>query len=39
MKLLDILRKLGLIRENGIFYIGGSDVPPPTPSAAEEARR
>ena len=29
MKLLDILRKLGLIRENGIFYIGGSDVLPP----------
>ena len=28
MKLLDILRKLGLIRENGIFYIGGSDVLP-----------
>ena len=28
MKLLDILRKLGLIRENGIFYIGGSAVLP-----------
>ena len=35
MKLLDILRKLGLIRENGIFYIGGSDVLPP-PLKGEE---
>ncbi len=36
MKLLDILRKLGLIRENGIFYIGGSDVLPPPLKGAEE---
>ena len=37
MKLLDILRKLGLIRENGIFYIGGSDVLPPPLSREREA--
>ena len=36
MKLLDILRKLGLIRENGIFYIGGSDVLPPPLKGSEE---
>ena len=36
MKLLDILRKLGLIRENGIFYIGGSDVLPPPLKGPEE---
>ena len=36
MKLLDILRKLGLIRESGIFYIGGSDVLPPPLKGAEE---
>ena len=36
MKLLDILRKLGLIRENGIFYIGGSDVLPPPLEGSEE---
>lgn len=36
MKLLDILRKLGLIRESGIFYIGGSDVLPPPLKGSEE---
>ena len=36
MKLLDILRRLGLIRENGIFYIGGSDVLPPPLKGVEE---
>ena len=36
MKLLDILRKLGLIRENGIFYIGGSGVLPPPLKGSEE---
>ena len=36
MKLLDILRKLGLIRENGIFYVGGSDVLPPPLKGSEE---
>ena len=36
MKLLDILRKLGIIRENGIFYIGGSDVLPPPLKGPEE---
>ena len=29
MKLLDILKRLGILRENGIYYIGGSDVLPP----------
>lgn len=37
MILLELLRKLGLIRENGIFYIGGSDVLPP-PLKGEEER-
>ena len=38
MKLLELLRKLGLIRENGVFYIGGSDVLPP-PLKGEEERQ
>ena len=37
MKLLEWLKKLGLIRENGLFYIGGSDVLPP-PLKGEEER-
>jgi len=37
MKLLELLRKLGLLRENGIFYIGGSDMLPP-PLKGEEER-
>ena len=38
MKLLELLRKLGLIKENGVFYIGGSDVlPPPLKGAQEQA--
>ena len=36
MKLLEILRKLGFLRENGIFYIGGSDVLPPPLKGTEE---
>ena len=36
MKLLEILRSLGLIREKGIYYIGGSDVLPPPLKGAEE---
>ena len=36
MKLLEFLRKLGLIKENGIYYIGGSDVLPPPLKGAEE---
>ena len=36
MKLLDLLRKLGFIKENGIYYIGGSDVLPPPLKGAEE---
>jgi len=36
MKLLDILRKLGLIKENGVYYIGGSDILPAPLKGAEE---
>ncbi|MDO5154221.1 MAG: RNA polymerase sporulation sigma factor SigE [Eubacteriales bacterium] len=36
MKLLELLRRLGLFRENGIYYIGGSDVLPPPLKGAEE---
>ena len=36
MKLLDLLKKLGLIKENGIYYIGGSDVLPAPLKGAEE---
>ena len=37
MKLLDWLKKLGLIRENGLYYIGGSDVLP-APLKGEQER-
>lgn len=37
MKLVEILKKLGLLRDNGIYYIGGSDVlPPPLKGEAEQ---
>lgn len=36
MKLLELLRIFGLIREKGIYYIGGSDVLPPPLKGAEE---
>ncbi len=36
MKLRELLRRLGLFRENGIYYIGGSDVLPPPLKGAEE---
>ena len=36
MKLRDIMIRLGLIRENPIFYIGGADVLPPPLKGAEE---
>jgi len=36
MGLLSFLRKLGLIRENCIYYIGGSDILPPPLKGAEE---
>ena len=36
MKLLEFLQKLGLIREKGVYYIGGSDVLPPPLKGAEE---
>ena len=34
--LREFLRKLGLIRENSIFYIGGSDILPPPLKGAQE---
>ena len=37
MILVEWLKKLGLVRENGLFYIGGSDVLPP-PLKGEEER-
>ena len=38
MRLLEILRKLGLVRDHGIFYIGGRDyLPPPLKGAEEQA--
>ena len=36
MKLLEFLRKLGLVKEAGIYYISGSDVLPPPLKGAEE---
>ena len=36
MKLLELLRRLGLIRGNGVYYIGGSDVLPPPLKGTEE---
>lgn len=36
MKLFDLLRKLGLIKEKSIYYIGGSDVLPPPLKGAQE---
>ncbi|MGN0977077.1 MAG: RNA polymerase sporulation sigma factor SigE [Faecousia sp.] len=36
MKLLEWLKKLGLIKETGIYYIGGSDVLPPPLKGTEE---
>ena len=36
MKLLELLRRLGLFRENGVYYIGGSDVLPPPLKGTEE---
>ncbi len=36
MKLMEILTKLGLIREQGIYYIGGSEVLPAPLKGAEE---
>ena len=35
-KLLDLLKRMGLLRENCVYYIGGSDVlPPPLKGEAE----
>ena len=36
MKLRELLSKVGILREPGIFYIGGSDVLPPPLKGAEE---
>ena len=35
-KLLAFLRKLGILKENGIYYIGGADVLPPPLKGQEE---
>ena len=35
-KLLTFLRKIGLIRENNVYYIGGTDVLPPPLKGQEE---
>jgi len=35
-KILDILKLLGLVRENPVYYIGGSDVLPPPLKGSEE---
>ena len=36
MNLWNVLRKLGILKENGIHYIGGSDVLPPPLKGQEE---
>ncbi|MBR2421699.1 MAG: RNA polymerase sporulation sigma factor SigE [Oscillospiraceae bacterium] len=36
-KLLAFLRKLGILKENGIYYIGGADVLPPPLKGQDEA--
>lgn len=36
MSILEFLRRIGLIREPGVYYIGGSDVLPPPLKGAEE---
>ena len=36
MILLDWLKKMGLVRENSIYYIGGSDILPPPLKGREE---
>ena len=36
MILLDWLKKMGLVRENSIYYIGGSDILPPPLKGQEE---
>ncbi len=37
MKLIEILKKLGIVQQNTIYYIGGSDVlPPPLKGEAEQ---
>ena len=36
MKWLELLKKLGLFREEAIFYIGGSDVLPPPLKGQQE---
>lgn len=38
MIIWELLKKLGIYRENGIFYIGGSDVLPPPLKGEEEQR-
>jgi len=38
MKLVELLKKLNLCRQPGIFYIGGSDVLPPPLKGEEEQK-
>ena len=38
MTIRDLLRKMGVVRESGIYYIGGSDVLPPPLKGEEEQR-
>ena len=36
MKMMELLEKIGIIRQNAVFYIGGSDVLPPPLKGKEE---
>ena len=36
MKMMELLEKIGIVRQNAVFYIGGSDVLPPPLKGKEE---
>ena len=36
MKMMELLKKIGIVREAAVFYIGGSDVLPPPLKGKEE---
>lgn len=36
MKMMELLKKIGIVREDAVFYIGGSDVLPPPLKGKEE---
>ena len=36
MKMMELLKKIGIVRETAVFYIGGSDVLPPPLKGKEE---